>query len=90
MAASDVHKYEDPPGLQDNLELAALWLSGRSRAAHWLLHVEWATTAHFLAAVLALVAGVAWEQVGGGSRWGIWIRLGWELSGLYLLLVAPT
>lgn len=65
MSASDQRKYDPVPGLQDNVEIAAVALAGRSGLARWAVYGRWANILHFLMALLALAFSVIWDQASG-------------------------
>jgi hypothetical protein len=80
VSALDLRKYDDPPGLQDNVEIAGNWLAAQHPLLGWALNVHWSQTPHYLAVVLALAFSVAWDQVGGGVDGCVWggVRAGAE------------
>jgi DNA mismatch repair protein MutS2 len=59
---TDLRKYEDVPGLQDNFEIAFRSLAGRGRLLHWALYGDWVHTKEFLAAALVIAFSVAFDQ----------------------------
>ena len=59
----DKRKYEDVPGLQDNVLLLLQWASQRSGLFMSLAYGRWANILHFLSAMLALAFSPLWEQV---------------------------
>ncbi|KAF8065840.1 IPCS1 [Scenedesmus sp. PABB004] len=62
VSATDLRKYDDPPGLQDNGEIALHWLAGKSGLLSWVVYGKAFNIMHFLGAVLALAFSVAWDQ----------------------------
>lgn len=70
VSATDVRKYDDPPGLQDNAEIVFDALANHSPVFSWMLYGHWANVMHFLGAVLALAFSVAWDQVGSLPWYG--------------------
>ncbi len=65
VSATDLRKYENVPGLQDNVQLAIELLSPRLPALGWFATTRYADVMHFLLALLALPFSVLWEQVLG-------------------------
>eukprot|EP00198_Chlamydomonas_reinhardtii_P000275 XP_001689610.1 predicted protein [Chlamydomonas reinhardtii] len=63
VSASDLRKYEQVPGLQDNVEIAVRAAAGACPALAAALALPAATVLHFLAALLALAFSVLWDQV---------------------------
>ncbi|WIA17126.1 hypothetical protein OEZ85_014019 [Tetradesmus obliquus] len=62
VSATDMRKYDDPPGLQDNAEIALNFLAGKHALLGWFIYGKWANIMHFLGCVLCLAFSVAWEQ----------------------------
>ncbi|KAF6255128.1 hypothetical protein COO60DRAFT_1702962 [Scenedesmus sp. NREL 46B-D3] len=62
VSATDLRKYDDPPGLQDNAEITLNYLAGRHALLGWFVYGKWANIMHFLGCVLCLAFSVAWNQ----------------------------
>lgn len=75
VSAWDLRKYDNVPGLQDNVAIAVRTLSTWSPVLHWLTTASPAATVlHFLAALLMLAFSVLWDQV-PYSGFGIMARV---------------
>ncbi len=62
VSATDLRKYDNPPGLQDNVDIMFSAAAERSPLAAWLMFIRWADIKHFLGAMLALAFGCLWDQ----------------------------
>eukprot|EP00775_Hariotina_reticulata_P013409 gene13409-13537_t len=62
VSATDLRKYDDPPGLQDNGEIVLNYLAGKNILLNWFINGKWANIMHFLGCVLCLAFSVAWNQ----------------------------
>jgi len=63
VSATDVHKYDNPPGLQDNGEIIFSALGRKLPFIDWFLRSPWSNAMHFLGAVLCLAFSALWDQV---------------------------
>ncbi|KAI8472650.1 MAG: hypothetical protein J3K34DRAFT_413171 [Monoraphidium minutum] len=96
VSATDLRKYDDPPALQDNAEIAFRALAGRGAALKWALYSDWVHTKEFLAAVLAVAFSVAWDQIpysgfGVMARFSLTITLGRLLRvACFMTTVLPS
>mmetsp|Transcript_14735 Transcript_14735/g.36745 ORF Transcript_14735/g.36745 Transcript_14735/m.36745 type:complete len:387 (-) Transcript_14735:193-1353(-) len=63
VSASDTRKYDNVPGLQDNVELAIRWAGQQHPRLWWAARAKWVNTKHFLGALLALAFSPLWDQV---------------------------
>ncbi|EFJ40148.1 hypothetical protein VOLCADRAFT_121755 [Volvox carteri f. nagariensis] len=63
VSAWDQRKYDNVPGLQDNVAISVRALSALSPAVRWLAAARAANILHFLAALLMLAFSVLWNQV---------------------------
>ncbi|KAG2444775.1 hypothetical protein HXX76_001518 [Chlamydomonas incerta] len=87
VSASDLRKYEQVPGLQDNVEIAVKAAAGASPALAAALALPAATVLHFLAALLALAFSVLWEQV-PYSGFGVFSRVVLTIAASRVLRMA--
>ncbi|GIL63458.1 hypothetical protein Vafri_17498 [Volvox africanus] len=74
VSAWDQRKYDNIPGLQDNVAIGVNALSAISPMARWLVTRRAANILHFLGAQLALAFSVLWDQV-PYSGFGIMARV---------------
>lgn len=60
---SDIRKYDNVPGLQDNVQLLAESAARSSPTLHAVIYNRWCNILHFLCAMLAMALSVLWDQV---------------------------